>query len=124
MNFKLIKQNNDMDKMIVINPKQIKKISLGYKINYTDYRKRDIESITFTIYHLFAEVQHTIRVFLGEVETSEFESSLENEFKIVEGIFLEDYVKQLCSPNLAQVIIPQWELLVNAVKRARAENDI
>lgn len=124
MNFKLIKQNNDTDKMVVINPKQIKKISLGYKINYKNYKRVDIESVTFTIYHLFEEVQHTIRVFLGEVETSGFESSLENEFKIVEGIFLEDYVKQLCSPNLAQVIIPQWELLVNAIKRAKAENDI
>lgn len=121
MNFKLIKQNNDTDKMVVINPKQIKKISLDYKINY---KGSDIESITFTIYHLFAYVEHTIRVFLSEVETSVFESSLEDEFKIVEGIFLEDYVKQLCSPNLAQVIIPQWELLVNAVKRAKAENDI
>lgn len=124
MNFKLIKQNNDTDKMIVINPKQIKKISLDYKINYKGYKGKDIESVTFTIYHLFAEVQYTIRVFLDEVETSGFESSLENEFKIVEGIFLEDYVKQLCSPNLAQVIMPQWELLVNAVKRARTENDI
>lgn len=124
MNFKLIKQNNNTDKIIAINPKQIKKISLSYKINYTNYKRDNIESVTFTLYHLFVDVEHTIRVFLGEVETSVFESSLENEFKIVEGIFLEDYVKQLCSPNLAQVIIPQWELLVNAVKRAKAKNDI
>ena len=124
MNFKLIKKysgTNSAGKMVVINPKKIKKISLDYKINYIHYKGGDIESITFTIYHLFADVKYTIKVFLGEVETSVFESRLENELKIVEGIFLEDYVKQLCSPNLAQVIIPQWELLENAVKRAIQE---
>ena len=103
--------------MIVINPKKIKRISLRYKINYKGYKGADIDSVTFTIYHLFAEVQYTIKILHYEIEASKFESSLENEFKIVQAIFLEDYIKQLCSPNLTQVIIPQWELLVNAVKR-------
>lgn len=121
MNFKLIKQNDDTGKTVAINPKKIKKISLGYKINYKGYKGADIDSVTFTIYHLFVEVQYTIEIFLGEVEVSKFESSLEDELKIVEAIFLEDYVRQLCSPNLAQTIVPQWELLENAVKRAIKE---
>lgn len=45
MNFKLIKQNSYTDKMVVINPKKIKEISLSYEINYTGISSAELEII-------------------------------------------------------------------------------
>ena len=40
---------------------------------------------------------------------------LEYEFKEVQKLFLEDCLKKLSSPNIAEVITPDWEILEKAV---------
>lgn len=218
MKIKLIEQNSDTNKMVAINPKKIKKISLDYQINYTyiskaqleviktrvgrrkykellnklaeiedilnyegyaigskreeeqtkdiaeiigkkncdhlltklndlrgidqkiedevieilgekeviriftdlDTQTANISSITFILKNDDIEIKYiTKRIFANVIENPNFDENLEDEFKIVQSIFLEDYVKQLCSPNLAETIKPNWEILENAAKRAK-----
>lgn len=59
-----------------------------------DRTTADINSATFILKNDDIEIRYTTRrIFANVIENPNFDENLEDEFKIVQSIFLEDYVK-------------------------------
>ena len=83
-----------------------------------DENSANIKTIDFVLKNDDITIKYHINMYRSLIENEGIRHKLKDEFKDAQRLFLEDYSKQLCSPNIAEVITPRWDILKEAVDEA------
>ena len=83
-----------------------------------DENSANIKTIDFLLKNDDITIKYHINMYRSLIENEGIKHNLKDEFKDAQRLFLEDYSKQLCSPNIAEVITPRWDILEKAVDEA------
>lgn len=83
-----------------------------------DENSANIKTIDFLLKNDDITIKYHINMYRSLIENEGIKHKLKDEFKDAQRLFLEDYSKQLCSPNIAEVITPRWDILKEAVDEA------
>lgn len=83
-----------------------------------DENSANIKTIDFVLKNDDITIKYHINMYRNLIENEGIRHKLKDEFKDAQRLFLEDYSKQLCLPNIAEVITPRWDILEKAVDEA------